>query len=316
MLPAIALAAALAGCAGGDDPQPLVGTLEWDRIALVADRAEPVRALHVREGDAVSEGQVVAELDGARAGARAEAARAALGRAEARLAELVRGPRREAIDEAQASLEAVAADLANAETELARVARLQTDELVSRTDLDRARARRDALRARHAQARAALAALLDGTTVEELEQARASVAEAAARLSERELDLGRLTIAAPLDGVVEALPFEVGEQPAAGAAVAVLLGGPAPYARVYVPEALRARVVVGTAATVHVSGYDRAFEARVRRIAAEHAFTPYYALTERDRGRLSWVAELVLDPPPQVALPAGVPVRARFTGLD
>ncbi len=52
-------------------------------------------------------------------------------------------------------------------------------------------------------------------------------------------------------------------------------------------------------------------DGRVRWVASEPAFTPYYALTERDRGRLSYVAKVDLD---QVRerLPDGVPVNVEF----
>ena len=85
-----------------------------------------------------------------------------------------------------------------------------------------------------------------------------------------------------------------------------------PYARVYVPEALRVRVVPGIAARVHVDGIDHPFDARVRSVASEASFTPYHALTERDRGRLVFVAEVDLEGDGAGALPTGVPVQVEF----
>jgi len=49
----------------------------------------------------------------------------------------------------------------------------------------------------------------------------------------------------------------------------------------------------------------------VRWIANEAAFTPYYALTEHDRSRLSYLAEIdVVEE--QGRLPDGVPVEVDF----
>ena len=45
----------------------------------------------------------------------------------------------------------------------------------------------------------------------------------------------------------------------------------------------------------------------VRYVSAEAAFTPYYALTQKDRSRLAYLAEITLDD--AVALPAGLPVQ-------
>jgi HlyD family secretion protein len=50
----------------------------------------------------------------------------------------------------------------------------------------------------------------------------------------------------------------------------------------------------------------------VRTVSSEASFTPYFALTERDRGHLAYVAEI--DLPDQAAgdLPTGLPVEVSF----
>jgi HlyD family secretion protein len=50
----------------------------------------------------------------------------------------------------------------------------------------------------------------------------------------------------------------------------------------------------------------------VRELAHEAAFTPYYALTQHDRGRLSYLAEVEISGPGADDLPTGVPVEVRF----
>ena len=44
------------GLAGCDDPSPapILGTLEWDRVAVTAELAEPVLKWDVAEGDRVA----------------------------------------------------------------------------------------------------------------------------------------------------------------------------------------------------------------------------------------------------------------------
>jgi HlyD family secretion protein len=49
----------------------------------------------------------------------------------------------------------------------------------------------------------------------------------------------------------------------------------------------------------------------VRKVLADPAFTPFFALTERDRGRLTYLAEIDL-PDASQDLPAGVPLEACF----
>ncbi len=91
----------------------------------------------------------------------------------------------------------------------------------------------------------------------------------------------------------------------------VMLTGDQVFARVYVPEHLRVHVTPGTGATIHVDGLDEAIPGRVRWVASEAAFTPYYALTERDRGHLTYLAKIDLDID-RDRLPDGVPVEVEL----
>jgi HlyD family secretion protein len=88
----------------------------------------------------------------------------------------------------------------------------------------------------------------------------------------------------------------------------VLLADTAPFARIHVPTALRARVRTGTPATLAVEGVERTYRGKVRFVASDAEFTPYYSLTAADRSRLSYLAEVVFDEPAARELPAGIPV--------
>lgn len=307
---------ALAACANDESPLPLVGTLERDRIEINAEAWEFLIEIHVTEGQQVEEGQLLMRQDVTRAQAQLDQARAAHDRAERRLDELVRGPRSEAIAEQRARLGGAESRLTTDERELRRVADLVERKLLSPSALDQARAQRDVSRAERDEARAALSELLEGTTVEELDQARAALAEAAAVVTERQVTLDRLTIRAPRAGSIDVLPYERGDRPEAGAVVAVLLSDDAPYARVYVPEPVRARVGPGLAATIRVDGVDDSYAGRVRTVASDPAFTPYFALTERDRSRLAFLAEVELTDEEARELPVGLPVTVDFPSLS
>jgi HlyD family secretion protein len=92
-----------------------------------------------------------------------------------------------------------------------------------------------------------------------------------------------------------------------------MLVGDAPFARVHVPEPLRAEVDVGDRVTVLVGADgERRYAGRVRMIRSEPAFTPYYALAGEDAARLSYLAEVELEGAD--GLPAGLPLRVVFDG--
>lgn len=305
------IALALGACAN-DEADVLVGTLERDRLELIAEANEPIVAIEVREGDRVSDGTRLLVLDSHTAQARLAQASAAVDLAERRLAELVKGPRAQEIQEARAALDAAASAERTATNEFERIDNLVERKLLSQSDLDSARAQRDASVAQHRQARARLDLLLEGTRREEIEQAQAELERARAARIEIETSLARHTVVAPRAGTIEALPYKLGERPPTGAPVVIMLAGGAPYARIYVPEPRRAQLAPGDRVRVSVDGVDRNFVGEVRFIAAQAQFTPYFALTQEDRSRLSYLAEVDLNEPEAQALPTGIPVQVRL----
>lgn len=296
-------------------PQRLVGQLASDRLELVAEVAEPIVARHVSEGERVAAGTVVVELDTARIDTRIRGARARVAELEARLAELLRGPRSEQIAAARATVEGARRDVEFRRLEYNRAREVREKNLNAQDDVDRAEAALDTAAATLDAAEARLDELLTGTTVEELRQAEERLEQARADLAQLDVDRDRLSIESPQDGVIDALPFESGERPPAGATVAVLLAGEQPHARIYVPEGLRVRVTPGTRARVFVDGLARPLDGRVAWVSSDAAFTPYFALTEHDRGRLSYVAEIDLEHAGE-RLPDGVPVEVELEIAD
>ena len=304
---------ACVGLAGCDDPgpAPILGTLEWDRVAVTAELAEPVLRWDVAEGDRVEAGTVVLELDARRQDARIAEAKSDLTMSEARLAELANGATVETIDAARANLARTHAAQEDAETEYMRVAELRKRELVAQSAVDQALAARNQRRAETSQADAQLRELTRGTRPEQIDQATAAVAAARAALDTLKLTRDRLTVRAPRAGRIDALPFHPGDQPPVGAELVSMLVGDAPYARVYVPAPRRTEVEAGTRFEIRVEGIATPFTAKLRSIRSEPSFTPYYALAGDDASRLVYRAELLLDGGNGAAeLPAGLPLTA------
>ena len=295
-------------CSSDTDGPRLVGQLESDRIELTAEYPEQIVERFVTEGQDVAQGDPLTQQDSVRAEARVRESEAVLAQNTARLAELTRGPRPELIEVAQANHDGALKDLQFRKLELERAQSLLDRDLASHELRDKANSMLDAAESNVDATRARLEERLNGTTIEELEQAQAAVKLANALVTQREIDKDRLTISAPTNGVVDSVLFEPGERPPAGKPVAIMLSGDQPYARIYIPEAIRVRVSSGTAATVYVDGIDDPIDGRVRWVASESAFTPYFALTEHDRGRLTFAAKVDLDYAGK-RLPDGVPVE-------
>ncbi len=287
-----------------------VGLLESERIEIIAEVAEPIVRIHVTEGQRVQTGDLLLSQDKARVNARKADATAVIAGLQAQLEEQLAGPRREVIEAAEAALEAARVQVAINELELSRLEQLGAA-VATQESIDLASSRVNASRANQNQAAARLRELEAGTREESIEQTRQQLLSANARLELVLIDEARLDSHAPLAAVIDSLPYEVGERPQAGSVLAVLLSGEQPYARVYVPESLRVNIRPGDSASVYVDGIASPFAGTVRRIASEATFTPYFSLTERDRGRLSYLAEITLQTDAD-RLPDGVPVEVVF----
>ncbi|WP_407354387.1 HlyD family secretion protein [Luteimonas sp. R10] len=306
-----ALLLALAACA--EQPEQALGTLEYDRISLPAPAAERIVAIDVREGERVEAGAALLTLERTRGDTQLQASLAEVERQRDALAELRAGARREDIDQARANLAAAQAQARDARAYYARLQPLGSRQLVAASDVDRARAAAGNAQAQVAAAQAALDELRNGARPEQIAQAEAALRAAEAQARTQQATSEKLDVVAPRAGRVDSLPYRLGDQAPVGAPLAVLLVGEAPYARIYVPEPIRADVAVGDPARIFVDGRDRAYPGRVRMIRSEPSFTPYYALTGEDAARLSYLAEVQLEAE-AAELPAGLPVRVEFDG--
>jgi HlyD family secretion protein len=299
----------LAAACSRDSRTPAVGTIERHRFEIAATAAELILAMPVREGQVVRQGELVAQLDSGSLAANRASVAAQVSQLQHRLEELVHGARSEEIAQAQAQMAAARAQRDQSAKEYDRLATLLARGLTAQAQVDVQQQLRDSSAAALHSAQAGLELLQHGTRKEQLEQARAALSSAQSLLQQQDVLLDRLKLTAPVDGVIEALPFRAGERPPIGAPVVIMLAGGMPFARVYVPEPQRAQLHAGQSLKVHVDGIAQPFAGTLRYIAGEASFTPYFALTQRDRSRLAFLAEI--DLPEQAArdLPAGVPAE-------
>ena len=306
----------LAGCQLGNEATPSLGTLEVHRVSIVADSAEPIIEVPVVEGDSVEPGGVLMRQDPRRIGASLQRAEADVAAAKAELEKAEHGPRSEDIAAARAQVAAADSDAKTAGLELSREASLVKQHYSSQNNVDIKRGQYDAAVARKQEAESHLAELLAGTRPEDIAAARGNYAMARAQVDDIKISLARTTITAPIRGKVEAVINQVGERPKPGATVIVLVKDERPYARVQVPEPLRTRLQTGAPAEIHIDGHDRTYRGRLRWIAHDASFTPYFALTQHDRSHLSYLAEVELTGNDIAGLPTGVPVQVFFPGVE
>lgn len=211
--------------------------------------------------------------------------------------------------------------------------RVPAGQLIVQLDTEVAAAELKAVEAEHAAAQAAFdeaqkefvrnEGLRRGgvTSVRELDRARrgrdeaaAQLAGALARVKQAERHLRDLTILSRDSGVVDQIPFEVGERVPAGGVVAVVLSDDRPWVRVWLPARAAGRARPGLEAEVRI-GRERPIKGRVEDVSREPEFTPHYALTERERAHLVYETRIVLLDAPSDLRP-GLPADVRLTIPD
>ncbi len=288
----------------------MLGTLERERVEISVESNEPIIAIYVNDGQMLTAGELILEQDPTRLEYMLAEQAALRDQTAARLAELERGPRTEIIREARAQLESAQAYAHNAATNLKRAREVFARELSDQSTLDLAITQAKTAAAKKQATSESLDRLLNGTTSEELMQAAAALTATEARVNQIELNLERLKIYSPVSGIIDKRLYQIGERPKPGATVAVILDTANTYARIYVPEPLRASVQPGNQLDVSIDGYDRNFIGTVRWVSADATFTPYFALTEHDRSRLSYLAEIEIKQ--ATNLPSGLPLSVDF----
>ncbi|PKG56853.1 hypothetical protein CXF83_00810 [Shewanella sp. Choline-02u-19] len=288
-----------------------LGSLERERIAHTATINEVVVSLPVAQGSMVSKGEVLVQLDDTFQQSQVLKALADVDQAVANYDKLRKGAREEEIAAASANVAGAKATLLESEANYRRMQTMVKNNLASKANLDRALASRDSGIANLENTQEQLRELTSGTREEDIRFAKANLDAAKAVLAGEKKQLADLTIRATRDGILDNLPWNLGERVTQGSPLAILLAGKAPFARVYIPEPYRVKVKINDNMLVHVDGVDKPIMGHVRWISNEPAFTPYYALNQEERARLMYLAEVQL-PDSAASLPSGVPAQVEL----
>ncbi len=292
-----------------DTSNVALGILAKERVSLSATVSEIVTELPVAEGSLVKKGDILVRLDDTIQQANVALTEAQLAQAQADLDKLISGARAEEVAIAQADVQAATAAFDEADGAFRRETLLLDTNTITQARFDQVLARRNETRARLTSAQERLHQLTSGAREEDVRISQAQVSAAQARLAAERGRLANLVIRSSRVGVLDNLPWNLGERVSQGSPVAIILVGEVPFARVYVPEAARVRVAKGDAVSIRIDGLDAPIEGRVRWISNEPSFTPYYALNQTERSRLMYLAEIDL-PASAARLSVGVPVQA------
>ena len=291
----------------------LVEPVGEERVLIPEVGGRLARVL-IAEGDAVKQGQLLAEIENRDVAAALAAAGAQVALREAELAKARAGARREERDAARAALAEADAGLALAASELERRRAMQSDKLVSREALDQALASERVARARRDAAAAQWALLEAGTRAEDVAAAEAALAQATAERDRAAAALEKTRIRAPIDGVVLKRDLREGET--------VVALSPVPLARIGdvsrlvvradVDELDVSRVAVGQRAFASSDAFPgREFAGRVARVSRRMG--PRNSVSENPAARVDTkILEALVELDEGVVLPVGLRVDVRI----
>ncbi len=323
----VATAAALAACQQ-EEPSGTVRVsdhVEATEVHVAPEVGGRLVDLRADEGDRVTAGSVIAQLDVRDVDLQIGRARAERAAADAQLRLLVAGSRVEDVRQAQAQVDVATAETAaaqaervSAETDLQRFEALlkanagsqkQRDDASARVDVarERERAAGDRVRA----AREVLARLQAGTRPEDIEAARARVSVVDAQLAQLQKSRMDATVAAPVTGIVTQKLIDAGEMVAPRMPLLVVTDLDHAWANLFVPEPLMPRVALGQDATVLTDAGDR-IPGKVTFVSPQAEFTPRNVQTADERSKLVYRIKVSVDNSAGV-LKQGMPVDAELT---
>jgi HlyD family secretion protein len=181
------------------------------KIAVGAKVMGRVAWIGVEKGDRVQQGQVLVRLEDQEFRAQVNQAKANLAATQARLDQLRAGSRPQEKLKDKATVAQAEANLKNAEAEYDRASQLYPEGIISKAELDRVVAQRDAARAALEAARQSWTMTDIGPRIEEISAAAAQVKQMQAALDYANTQLAATEIKAPVTGTVLERIVERGE---------------------------------------------------------------------------------------------------------
>jgi HlyD family secretion protein len=246
------------------------GTIECDEIHVASRYGGRVENLYAREGDSLTNGQLIAELSASELFAqRAEAT--------ATLADLKAGARKEELAAAKSEWEAAVAELELARNESKRAEELFRGASISEIERDRTTSHAIALEKTVAAAKSRYDLLKAGARPDRIEQARAALHRIDTQLSE-------LRVTAPTNCVLEVLSVKVGDVAGPSRELATLILPQHLWIRVFVAQPQLGSLKLGQGVEFHADAWPgKSFHGEIEQINRSAEFTPRNVQTTEER---------------------------------
>ncbi|HKQ94772.1 MAG TPA: biotin/lipoyl-binding protein [Aestuariivirgaceae bacterium] len=300
----------LFGC-GADPGAVLSGYVEGEYVAAAPVASARIEAVHVRRGDAVEKGTLLAELDDSDAVLELHQATARLAQLQSQLRDMTKGKRPDEIAAIQASLNAARAQLRESQLAYNRARDLASRGAVPKQSFDQAEAVRATAEARVDELEANLETARSGARPDEIAAQVERVEEANANVRIAQWHVDERRIVAPSSGTISDIIRRSGEIAGPTLPVVSFLPEGAVKLKLFVAEAGRASLKPGVKLAIACDGCPDGLEAEVSYVAADPEFTPPVIYSVDRRQKLLYLVE-ARPAAPSAILQPGLIVDARI----
>ena len=202
-----------------------VGALEaYLKVKISNEIGGMIERLDFEKGERVEKGDLLAEIGSSSLRLQIQEATAARNAAKSNLSKMERGSRPQEIQIATAAVTEAEAALSEAEKHFKRIDRLHEIRAVSNSAYDAAERQMSTAKARTASAKQRLELAKKGPRVEDVNAARAQLAQAEAALALAEDRYRKSIIRTPITGTIAYRDVEVGEVIPAGTPITAVIG--------------------------------------------------------------------------------------------
>jgi membrane fusion protein YbhG len=286
----------------------LQGNIDVRQVNLSFKVDGRIETLAVDEGDSVKAGQVVATLDKRYFQDDLRVMTARRDSTAATLARLEHGSRPEEIGQARAQLEQQKATLFKSRQDFARAGRMLQNNAMSREDYDQVRAAQDVAQANVRYAEQTLKLAEIGPRQEDIDAAKAQLAEQSAAVIQSQRRLADSDLIAPNDGTILTRAREKGAIVQASETVFTLTLASPVWVRTYVNERDLGKIEPDMPATVTTdTAPNRPYDGHIGFISPTAEFTPKTVETRELRTDLVYRLRVIVENP-DGGLRQGMPV--------
>ncbi|MDN5324275.1 MAG: rane fusion protein YbhG [Clostridia bacterium] len=274
------------------------GTIQGKEIIITAKVPAQVKEVLVEEGKEVKQGDKIVILDDTEYKLLVNQAEAQLDLAKAQLAEAINGTRQEEINKAKTSIEqfeanilALKAQLDNLNKNLTKQENLYNMGAISEQQLDELKTQikvlENQIKAVEKQKESAqwqLIILEEGLRPEVIDKLEAQVKNAQTNFDLAKYKLGYTIISSPIDGIINSLNVEPGENVIVGSNIASIINPEDLWVRVYLPEDVIGKISLGQKVSLKIDSFPKdEFPGEVTDIGDKAQFTPRNVQTKDQR---------------------------------